>query len=447
MVAPVLARAIDVTLVRIRPFHTAAILRRPVDLVDRDDLGYTRTHLAYSRRGVPKSRLVPPTVVGPVLARAIDATLVRIRPVHTIAILRRPVDLVDRDDLGTTRVHLVPSSRGIPKSKLAAPTVVGPVLARSPQITLVRIKPARTIARLAPPTIVFSATPSDAVSDITLTYSVRGRPRSFLLPPTVIAPVLARRIAVELVRIKPAATRYVLRPPVVVYLAVEIYGPELTLAPSRRGTPKSELRPPVPAETFPPVSEEVAVQLALAARQHRKTISRLEPPVVVFTAVELSGPETSLAYSLRGAPKSILSPPVPPETFPPVSEEIAVQLAVAGMRRRDPIYRLAPPTVVYLAVELSGPETSLAYQSRRPGRSFLRPMGSPAVVYRAILTHLTYSSRGEPKSFLREPSKFAPQPAPVYPTNITLAYSLRGIPKSKLRSPTVVTAANPSPKR
>jgi hypothetical protein len=99
--------------------------------------------------------------------------------------------------------------------------------------------------------------------------------------------------------------------------------------------------------------------------------------------------------------------------------------------------------IAFLAVEIYGPETTLV--RIRPPRTMwlLGPMGPPAVVYAPIRTHLAYSRRGAPKSFLPQASLYAPQPKAEYDIKVTLAPQRRGKPKSFLRPPTRVNAATP----
>jgi hypothetical protein len=413
VVGPILARPIDVTLVRIRPPRTSWQLRRPADLVDRDDLGYVRTHLAYSRRGRPESRLAPPAVVAPVLARAIDVTLVRIRPVRTNYVLRRPADLVDRDDLGFVRVHLAPSFRGEPKSALRPPTVVAPVLARA------------IVVHLAP--------------------SFRGVPKSRLEPPAVVAPVLARPIEVVLARIRPVRTNSVLRrptdlvdqqdlgfvrvhlarirpvrtlalvrEPVVIDLRPQTYFIDVTLAPSRFPTPKSILREPPKGTPQPAPIYPLFITLAPQRRGKakpflRQTIyaARVYAPITVSLAPSRFPQPRSilrkpavvapvlarreiiwLAPQRRGIPKSILRKPA--VVAPVLAQPIVVTLARIRPVRTQAV--LLPPTVVgqFAARAI---EVTLAPQRRGVAKPFLREVIYGARVYAPIRVILAPSSR------------------------------------------------------
>ena len=102
-----------------------------------------------------------------------------------------------------------------------------------------------------------------------------GKPKSRLFAPAVAAVPPFRGILVAFAaKIPFRRPVHFLRGPIVVRLAVEIYGPKITTVPGRAGKPKSFLRKPV---------------------------------VVIIPFFQ--GPETHLAYSLRGKPKSKLRPP------------------------------------------------------------------------------------------------------------------------------------------
>lgn len=498
---------------------------------------YIATTLAYSLRGKPKSHLYPPTdLVDSADLGFVKVHLAQIRPPRTHPFLRAPVVVtLATPYLRPIYTHLAPSSRGIPKSRLSEPIVVGEVFTDTTAIVhlaySLRGKPK---SHLSAPTVVGPVL-ARAIY-VHLAPSSRGIPKSKLFPPAVVGPVLARPLDEELTVIlakaeRPKTTSRLFPPAVLApVLARAIY---VHLAPSTRGRPKSELFPPavVAPVLAPAIDEEIVVILSKAERP--KTISRLYPPTVVFpfiatpikvelvrirpprTVAKLAPPtvvapilaraiSTHLAYSLRGKPKSILRLPVPPETFPPIHEDIAVQLVLA-YRERKTISRLSPPTVVFpffaRAIDVTlvrirpvatrwllGKPTDLvdqadvgyvkvhlAYSLRGKTKSRLQPPTvvapvlaqpirvelvriRPAAVHSIlrkptvidvrpqtyyVSTWLTYSLRGEPKSYLRPDSKFAPQPAARYTILTHLAYQSRGKPKSKLRPPTVVTAATP----
>jgi hypothetical protein len=110
------------TLARIRPRRTRWFLRAPVVVRGFVVEGVVDVTLAYSRRGAPSSFLRPSGPVPP---------------------LARPL-----------AVFLAPSTRGVPRSVLSPAAVVGAGIAFfGPQVTLVRIRPARTRWLLRFPTV------------------------------------------------------------------------------------------------------------------------------------------------------------------------------------------------------------------------------------------------------------------------------------------------------
>ena len=524
VVGPVLAQPIQITLARIKPAAIHSILRRPADLVDAADLGFIREHLAYSRRGTPKSRLEPPTVVSPVLARPISTHFIRITPARVDSVLRRPVDLIDQQDVGFVRVHLAYSLRGKPKAHLSAPTVVAPVLAAPIGTTLVRIRPVATrwllrkpvdlvdaqdlgfvsvtLVRIRPPHVI-AALRSPVAIDLTpqvfrgnaeLTYSVRGKPKSRIQPPAVVTqietPVTAATVA--LARIAPPRTHSFIRGPVVVNAYVADAVADVTLAYSLRGKAKSTLRPP--AVVAPVLAPPIFVELAPSSRGIPK--SRLEPPAVVapvlarpiatrlsritppptnsvlrrpvdlVDAQDLGVVATSLAYSLRGEPKSKLSAPA--AVAPVLARAIATKLV--RITPSPTMARLLPPVDLVDQQDLGFVRTHLAYSLRGRPKSRLalptvvapvlaRPVATKLTRIRPVATrwllgppvdlvdqqdigalraHLAYSLRGKPKSRLVPPTVIAPVLAP--PILVAAAASSRGIPKSRLSAPVVVQA-------
>jgi hypothetical protein len=460
VVAPVLARAIVTKLVQIRPVRTTYVLRRPTDLVDAADLGYVRVHLAYSLRGKPKSRLSPPAVVAPVLARAILVRLARIRPVATHSILRRPTDLVDQADIGFVRVHLAYSLRGKAKPHLSPPAVVAPVLARSIDVSLVRIRPVPTRSRLGPPVVVYLAVELSG-PEVTLAPSFRGKPKSHLGPATdLVDQQDLGRIKVTLAPQRRGAPHSSLKPATVVFTAVELSGPEVTLvrirppqtrwflrpqvagaavlkaettlavtlAYSLRGQPKSKLKPPTVVTAPSPYLRPIDITFAPQSRGKAKSflrppavvgpvlappivvkLARIRPPAVhsklrlteiVSTAVELSGPKITLVRIRPPRTEWFLRPPVAGAAV--LTAEYDLKITLAPQRRGRPIYELRPPTVVYEARIFEPIRVTLARITPPPVHSILRP---PAVVgagiyFRGVLVHLTYSLRGKPKSKL-----------------------------------------------
>jgi hypothetical protein len=228
--------------------------------------------LAYSVRGKPKSRLFPPAVVAPVLARPVNVTLVpsrlpvpmsvlrqptvvqafripvvqvhlvRIRPVAVHVLLGKPTDLVDRQDLGFVKVHLAPSRFPKPMSRLSPPTVVftGPTAPIT--VSLVRRPTPTVVSRLLPPAV--TAVPR-AQHEAPIVFARIRPPRvhSLLKPPSVVAIRENIQTATTFVTITPPRVHSRLKPPTVVGAGI-VFRPILThLAYSSRGKPMWLLTP------------------------------------------------------------------------------------------------------------------------------------------------------------------------------------------------------------
>ena len=429
------ASPIKVKLVRQRPPKRTAYLSPPVVIfaAAAGPPQRTATHLAYSRRGVPFSKLRGPVLVTATrLAPPIRTKLVRARPPKRTAYLSPPVvifapiiflpkvsahlayslrgrgaaRLLPPQAVATAtaalsapiEVKLAYSRRGRPVSHLSPPTVTTQVATLAAPITarLAYSRRGHASSRLAPPTVVGPILAAPILAR--LTYSRRGRPLSALRAPTVVGPVLARPLLVRLVRITPPRVHSTLRPPTDTVGLEDQGRVKITLAYSRRGRPLSTLREP----------------------------TVVAPVVVLHEDIE------HLAYSRRGAPKSRLSAPtvVAPVLAPPIIIHRAYSL------RGRPLSILREPVVV--APVLAQPTVvSLAYSSRGKARYQL---GEPTIVSvfvgPPIAAHLTYSRRGVPKPKLNAPTVVAPVLAA--PVATALAYSLRGHPKSRLAPPTVV---------
>jgi hypothetical protein len=247
-------------------------------------------------------------------------------------------------------------------------------------------------------------------------------------------------------------------------VAQAYYGPEVTLARSRRGTPRSFLRPPV----IPPVARPTEVTLAPQRRGAPRSL--LQPPTVVFLAVEIYGPEVHLTRITPPPVRSVLQPPavvtqVVVETFygpdvhlAPSSRPVAkfvlhpptdtigledqgrVQIALAPQSRGLAKSLLSAPRVVFEAVEIYGPEVHLTRIKPAPVTYFLLPFSARAfeVSYGPQVT-LTPSRRPVTKSRLEPPTVVAPVVS--YGPVLWLTYSRRGSPKSILRAPRVLAQA------
>lgn len=370
------------TFARIKPPPVHSILRRPADLIDQADLGYLRTHLAYSRRGVPKPRLSPPAVVYSTPAPPIRGRLVRIRPVVTHSLLRQVIYAATVYE--PVAGFLAPPRSTVPRfySTLQPPTVVATAAAITPiRVTLVRIRPVPTDASVFKPVVITQAQGPQGGIGIQLAPSLRGMPKSKLFPPAVITVVvsLAYPTSVTLAPQRRGLAKSILRAPRVVFTAVELSGPETSLAYSRRGAPKSILR----------------------------------RPADIVDRDDLGYLRVHLAYSRRGIAKSELRPPVPPETFVPIHEEIAVQLTrVVGERKT--MWKLRPPVVIDLRPQAYYIATTLARIRPAAVHSVLREPTDlvDAQDLGVVRTHLAYSRRGVPKPRLNPPAVVYSTPAP-----------------------------------
>lgn len=474
-----------------------SILRAPEVVYGAITLSGPRVRRASRRTTLPVARwkLSPPTVVRTAVELSgPEITLVRIRPPRTLAVLRSPVVISGAIAFGGPRIRLTnpldrvpatmsrlgrptvtvsartfsgpqvtlaPSRRVVPKSILREPVVVGPVLAPPLATTFVRIRPVAVRSRLEPPTVVFpffarptSITlvrirpvptrwllrrPTDLVDQqdlgflrVHLAYSLRGKPKSRLEPPTVVGPVLARPILVKLTRIRPVATRWELKPPTVVRLAVELSGPEVTLVRIRPPRTMSMLREPVAGAAQLKAERDLRVTLAYQSRGKPK--SKLRPPVVVTAATpyfrELP---VTLAPQRRGKAKSFLRPPAVVRRF--VAAPVAITLAPS--RRGTPRSFLNPPTDLVDRQDLGEIRVTLAPQRRGRPKSRLFGIVYAARVYAPIRVTLAPSRFPTPKSSLKPPTVVTPREV-IAQLRATLTRIRPQRVHSTLRPPTVI---------
>ena len=357
-------------------------LRPPTDTVGVEDQGQVGVHLAYSRRGTAKSRLKPPTVV--FLAVEIygpEVHLTRIKHPPVLSFLRKPTDVIDQQDIGAVDVHLTYSRRGVPKSRLAPPTVVAPVVSYGPVVWLTYSRRGTPKYFLKPPTVVAQPPAYQQVLPPWLTYSRRGRPIYFLNPPTRVFPFIARPGQVFLAPQARGVPSYFLKPPTVVRLAVEIYGPEtwLTrikprptttflraptdvvderdigilrahLAYSRRGRPQYQLTPPAVVARAP----FRGIQVDLARIKPRAVIAFRQAAVVrqPFFARAIQ------VHLTRIKPRRTLAEIKPPTVVRiPAFGQIAVHLT--RIKPSAVLTALKPPSVVGAGIAFYGPLTTL----------------------------------------------------------------------------------------
>jgi hypothetical protein len=128
---------------------------------------------------------------------------------------------------------------------------------------------------------------------ITLAYSRRGQAKPFLSPPTRVAPFFARAI-------------------------------EVKLAPQSRGKTHSLLTPPTIVRVF----TAPALHVALVRNKPVPTVHRLFAPTTVNTPEPVLYPiSVTLAYSLRGKPKSFTIFPVKLPFVPPAGDVCGFDIA------------------------------------------------------------------------------------------------------------------------
>ena len=470
-----------------------------------DPLAGIRGRLAYSpvRRPRARSRLAAPTVVAAVVAPRFfgpQTHLIRIRPRRTFGALGGPVVVTAI----VTQAFFGPATtlaRSASQSRRARSTFIYPlVISRNEAfggigITLVRryTPPVRSTLRPVPmltvaENVIYAPIQGRLHPVAQTTFIIRQRrPFSRLGAPRIVATAATVFYAgqAQLVRIRPRRTATFLRAPRVVFLAVELSGPEVTLVRRVARPGRSRLAPPTVvlrardlyelsvtsvavrtaaerrryrathgirgplvifgAVVYDPIQVQFAPQTHLPSR--REPFSRLRPPTVVAVTVRLD----SLSVTLVAVRTAVERPrhrtvagirPAFTVFGALVSAPILVRLAPSTdvARRRQPLSRLRAPIVVQAAgVVFSGPATWLAYSRRGTPKSSLNP---PTVIDLRPQTYfvqvnLTYSRRGAPQSFLR-PATVVFTAVEIYGPEVTLAPSKRGTPQSFLRPPVVI---------
>jgi hypothetical protein len=434
-----LARPIDITLVRIRPFPTDASVFKPAVINEAvpGPQGGIGIWLAPSFRGRPKSRLAPPAVVTQAVVQVFFGPKVKLSPsTRGLAKSKLPSVIYPARAYAGIAGYLTPPLDRVPStiSRLAPPAVLAAVeLPRPIEVTLVRIRPPRTIARLLPVPAAFQPVgflnvtlapskrgipksilrkPTDLVDRqdqgevrVTLAYSVRGRPQSILRKPTDTKGLEDQgEIRVTLTRIRPVPTRSILREPTRVgVLADHARAVLVSLAYSSRGAPKSVLRKPTDLVDR---QDQGRVKVTLVRIRPVPTRYFLNPPTDLVDRQDQGEIRVTLAYSLRGKPKSFLRQPV--DTVG-LEDQGRVKITLVRIRPVPTATALRPPTVIDL---------------------------TPQTKYLSV--NLAYSLRGKPKSILRAPPAFVPVPKAELDLRVTLAYSLRGKAKYVLGKPVVI---------
>lgn len=344
---------LSLTTVRITHPPVGHVLRPPIVVFTAVELSGPEVTLTVRRQQTGRARLFPPGVVTTEVVQIFygpSVHLAKIRPPRVGYDLAAPIIVSVGGALGGTMVSLAPQRRGEPISHLFPPAVITAEERAyfGPQVSLARITPPKSNARLSPPAVVAPVLFSGPITELapsfrgkpksslrkpvvvsqpsayrqvvppTLTYSRRGRPTYFLNPPTRVFPFFARKTDITLAPQRRGKPKSFLRKPVVVRLAVEIYGPEITLV---------RISPP-------------------------PTISRLRPPTVVIRPV-FFGPLVSLAPSIFGRPKSQLTPPAIVKA-PFVAEPIHVSLTT--ITPAPVVSELVSPVVVNDAEAFYGPQ-------------------------------------------------------------------------------------------
>lgn len=251
------------------------------------------------------------------------------------------------------------------------------------------------------------------------------------------------------------------RKPAVISDAVTHRPLDVTLAPSKRGKPKSKLSPPAvigAAVVVTPLAPPPRITLAQrSGTERRRANPVLQGPEVVDDAVTFPGPTVKLAPSSRGKPKSKLRPPtilgaavVPFLAAAPRVTLVAVRSAVERIRRLPHSALRAPAVVAAVVVAPLAPPVRIALaqrvaMERRRTRSALRAptVVAPGVTFPGPKVALSPSKRGVPKSRLSPPTVTGGVAVAfgARPLQVKLAPSSRGKPKPRLAPPAVTGAA------
>jgi hypothetical protein len=318
-----------------------SFLSPPTDTQGLEDQGKVAVHLAYQSRGKPKSRLAPPAVVAPVLARPVVTKLARITPPPTLSKLRPPVVTFNRVDDAVADITLVKNFPPPVHSILRKPVVID----LRPQVYEVDVN--LTYSRRGRPMYLlgepsrFAPTPkAETVLSVNLAYSLRGKPKSKLRPPVVIdnRPQTVYP-NVNLTRNKVKRTRYFLRPPAVVITPTNARPIEVAL---------TRIRPPrttsfstgviYGAKVYAPIT------VTLAPQRRGVPKSKLSPPAVVTVIERPTYPiSVTLAPSFRGRPTYFIAPPTVIDDSPQV---FTLRVKLVRIRPPKTHWFLRPPTVV-----------------------------------------------------------------------------------------------------
>lgn len=363
-----------------------------------------KTSLVRVRTRPTASVLRPPAVITAAerIDYAVQVTLAQIRPRKTQYVLRAPTILATNEPTKITLVRIAPPPT---IARLQPPVVVGQASEiYGPEIALARITPARTIARLVPPAVVGEVVyhgPS-----VELAPSFRGVPKSRIFPPQVVD--------------QP--------PPFLPPLRVK-------LAPSSRGVPKSQLSPPVvigAGRVNPGLRRYLVARKVRLERIPREPTYELRPPTIIVVSPVFYGPTTTFAPQRRGKPKSFLRPPAILKTSG------RVQINLTYSRRGKPKYFLRPPAVVRLAVEIYGPETTFARIKPRPTIARLAPPTDVSDLFDFGFIRISLAPQPKPQTISRLQPPAVLGIAPHRPALITLARITPPPVTYRLKAPTVI---------
>ena len=427
------------------------------------------------------SKLSPPVVVGPVLARPPVVSLAPQSRRPGSGLLRPPV-VVAPVLARPTLVSLAPQSVRPGRAVIRPPVVVGPILAKPTAISLAPSSRGTPRSRLQPPTVVFPFFARQTV--ISLAPSSRGAPRSRLQPPAVVGafvPFFARPIETSLALSSRGKAQFRLSGPVVITVYPFVpYPITVTLAPPGRAKTSSRLRPPQVVAVAADYSTRKIFSLARVGRDRQRTQFALRGPVVVTAAVvfvprpiavslapssvgrtqfRLQGPVVitvtpaeaarpiSVALTSQRPPRAqfALRGPVVITVLVPRLGAVNTQLAPTIRLGRRAGYRLAPPAIVDVVLEaFYGPRVDLTRIRPRKVQSRLsapRVVTPRAPFVRGLIPALAPQQRGETMSRLRAPAVVtaAPLPSPAK-VRVSLAPQSRRPGSTQLRPPAVVGA-------
>lgn len=273
-----------------------AALARPLD-----------TTLVRGRAGVAKPVLRAPAVIGGgIYFRPIDTTLSRTKVPQRFARLAPPTVVQSAALLFFgPKVKLAPSKRGAPRSRLSAPAVVGAgIVFRPLDTTLAQIKVPKRFWKLSAPAVVFGT--AFAPLTVHFTYSKRGVTRYHLSAP--IFPPLARPIDTTFARPVKSRTRSVLSAPEVIGAFFEARPILTNLVRIRPAKTRYQLTFKQRFFAFAPIKTQLA-----PSHRFRYVTTQLNPPTVIFRPLA----RPILLHSVAILKRRYI-PPTYPQLFQPI---------------------------------------------------------------------------------------------------------------------------------